>query len=107
MPGSVVWISMTRPVVAIVCDRITLFGHDAHAAFHGYVHAVAEVSGALPLLLPASGPDLDLDSLLSAVDGLLLTVFAAFGLHTALWLGRGLKDRGRRSPHDGDEPGGR
>ena len=64
---------MTRPVVAIVCDRITLFGHDAHAAFHGYVHAVAEVSGALPLLLPASGPDLDIETLLSAVDGLLLT----------------------------------
>jgi nitrate/TMAO reductase-like tetraheme cytochrome c subunit len=29
------------------------------------------------------------------MDGLLLTVFTAFGLHTALWLGRGLKQRRR------------
>lgn len=31
------------------------------------------------------------------MDGLLLTVFGAFGIHTALWLRRGLSDRRRRS----------
>ncbi len=41
------------------------------------------------------------------MDGLLLTVFAAFGVHTALWLGRGLKDRGRRASQHDDTPAGR
>ena len=34
------------PVIAIVCDRITVYGHDAHLAFHGYVSAVTDVIGA-------------------------------------------------------------
>ena len=63
----------TTPVIAIVCDRVRVFRHDAHAAFHGYVRAVAEVARGLPLLLPAAGPAIDLDALVHSVDGLLLT----------------------------------
>lgn len=62
-----------RPVVAIISDRVELHGHPAHAVLHGYVRAVAEVAGALPLLLPASLPALDATTLLATVDGLLLT----------------------------------
>lgn len=62
-----------RPVVALVCDHIQLHRHAAHAVFDGYVRAVAEVSQALPLLLPALGPALDVAALLDSVDALLLT----------------------------------
>jgi putative glutamine amidotransferase len=38
-----------------------------------YIAAVAAGAGAIPVLVPALGPELDLSSLLSACDGLLLT----------------------------------
>ena len=38
-----------------------------------YIEAVAAGAGAIPVLVPALGPELDLSSLLSACDGLLLT----------------------------------
>lgn len=63
----------TRPVVAIVCDRVRIFQHEAHAAFDGYVRAVTDAMGGLPLLLPAAGAAIDLAALLDSVDGLLLT----------------------------------
>lgn len=62
-----------RPVIAIACDEVRVFKHPAHAAFDAYVRAVADVAGALPLLLPALGDGLDLGALLGSVDGLLLT----------------------------------
>lgn len=62
-----------RPVVAIVCDRVRVFQHDAHAAFDGYVRAVTDVMHGLPLLLPAAGAAIDRAALLDSVDGLLLT----------------------------------
>ncbi len=65
--------SSSRPVVAIVCDRMRVFQHDAHAAFDGYVRAVTDAMGGLPLLLPAAGAAIDLAALLDSVDGLLLT----------------------------------
>ena len=65
--------STRRPVVAIACDQVRVFKHPAHAAFDAYVRAVVDVMGALPLLLPTLGADLDLGALLGSVDGLLLT----------------------------------
>lgn len=65
--------SSARPVIAIACDEVRVFKHPAHAAFDAYVRAVADVAGALPLLLPALGDGLDLGALLGSVDGLLLT----------------------------------
>lgn len=65
--------SSSRPVVAIVCDRVRVFQHDAHAAFDGYVRAVTDAMQGLPLLLPAAGAAIDHVALLDAVDGLLLT----------------------------------
>ncbi len=38
-----------------------------------YIEAVAAGAGAVPVLVPALGPELDLSSLLNACDGLLLT----------------------------------
>ncbi len=38
-----------------------------------YIHAIASGAGAVPVLIPALGPELDLPALLDACDGLLLT----------------------------------
>jgi len=62
-----------RPIVAIASDRIERHGHPSHAATHGFVRAVAEASRALPLVLPAAGDALHADSLIGAIDGILLT----------------------------------
>jgi len=62
-----------RAVVAISTDRVDRHGHTTHAGFHGYVHAVATVGGALPLLLPSAPEALDADTLIATVDGVLLT----------------------------------
>jgi putative glutamine amidotransferase len=59
--------------VAITADRGEHYGHAIHQAFDGYVRAVYGVSGALPLVLPASGSAIDAASLIAAVDGVVLT----------------------------------
>lgn len=65
--------SSPRPVVAVACDRTEFSGHPAHLALHGYVRAVSEAAQALPLLLPAAGDAIDAESLIAAIDGLVLT----------------------------------
>lgn len=62
-----------RPIVVIASDRIERHGHPVHAAMHGYVRAVGEVSRALPLVLPAIGDSLHAASLIAAIDGIVLT----------------------------------
>jgi putative glutamine amidotransferase len=62
-----------RAIVAISTDRVDRHGHATHAGFHGYVHAVAQVAGAVPVLLPSAADALDVDTLIAGVDGLLLT----------------------------------
>jgi putative glutamine amidotransferase len=62
-----------RPVAAITADRGEQQGHATHQAFDGYVRAVHEISGALPLVLPAAGTAIDAASLIAAVDGVVLT----------------------------------
>ncbi|MDP6624586.1 MAG: gamma-glutamyl-gamma-aminobutyrate hydrolase family protein [Alphaproteobacteria bacterium] len=47
--------------------------HTYHAANHRYVHAVAEVTGATPLLIPPLGAGLDIADLVPRLDGLVLT----------------------------------
>lgn len=62
-----------RAVVGIVCNCREIEGHRVQAAGQGYIDAVAEGAGALPLLLPALGDSCDVEALLSRIDGLLLT----------------------------------
>ena len=62
-----------RPVVAISSDRIEMHGHAVHAGLHGYVRAVSEVSQALPLVLPSFADALHVDTLVAAIDGIVLT----------------------------------
>jgi putative glutamine amidotransferase len=61
------------PLIGIPADR-RLFGkHYFHMVGEKYIEAVAAGAGAMPVLVPALGPELDLSSLLNACDGLLLT----------------------------------
>ena len=62
-----------RPVVVISSDRVERHGHPAHAALHGYVHAVGEVSRALPLVLPAVAGGQLAATLAATIDGIVLT----------------------------------
>jgi putative glutamine amidotransferase len=62
-----------RPVVVITADRGERGGHAIHQAFDGYVRAVHQVAGALPLVLPAGGAAIDAASMIAAVDGVVLT----------------------------------
>ena len=62
-----------RAVVGIVCNCREIDGHRIQATGQGYVDAVAEGAGALPLLLPALGDSCDVEAMLDRIDGLLLT----------------------------------
>jgi len=64
-----------KPLVGISCCSKS-FGPNGlpnHAASDFCVRAVSEVAGAVPVLLPATGNDDDVESLLSRLDGILLT----------------------------------
>ncbi|HEF4760143.1 TPA: gamma-glutamyl-gamma-aminobutyrate hydrolase family protein [Pseudomonas putida] len=66
-------LSSVKPLIAIATDRVERYGHQAHALLHGYVDAVATVSGGMPLALPADEAAIDIASLIAHVDGVVLT----------------------------------
>jgi putative glutamine amidotransferase len=61
------------PVIGIPADRRLCGKHDFHMVGEKYINAVAAGAQALPVLIPALGPQLDLSSLLAVCDGLLFT----------------------------------
>ena len=65
--------SERRPVVGIPACRKHIEPHKFHAVGEKYIAAVSVASGGLPFLIPALGEALDFDSVLDAVDGLLIT----------------------------------
>ncbi|CAG4917027.1 gamma-glutamyl-gamma-aminobutyrate hydrolase family protein [Paraburkholderia saeva] len=62
-----------RPVVAIVADRFERQKHATHAVLEGYVHALAQVAKVLPIIVPAHAEGVDAETLISSIDGFLLT----------------------------------
>lgn len=64
-----------KPLVGISCctKLFGLFGMNNHAASDTYVRATDQVVGAVPVLLPANGHQADIPSLLSRLDGIILT----------------------------------
>ncbi len=67
-------LNMSRlPLIGIPADRRLCGKHHFHMVGEKYIHAVALGANALPVLVPALGPDLDLAALLEVCDGLLLT----------------------------------
>jgi len=65
--------SASRPVIAIPADRRMIGAHPFHMVGEKYAVALTDGAGALPLLVPSLGARLDFETLLGAVDGLLLT----------------------------------
>ncbi len=67
---------MTRNITPVVgvpaCARV-IEGHPFNVVGEKYIAAVAEAAGCLPLLIPSLPVPLDLEAVLGAVDGLLVT----------------------------------
>src|SRR5271163_636653 len=61
------------PVIGIPADRRLCGKHHFHMVGEKYINAVAAGAHALPVLVPALGPELDLGALLEVCDGLMLT----------------------------------
>ncbi len=61
------------PLIGIPADRRLYGKHYFHMAGEKYIEAVAAGAHAVPVLVPALGPELDMASLLDVCDGLLLT----------------------------------
>ncbi len=64
---------MTKPIVLVSADVKPIDGHEWHAAAQSYLKAALAGAGAIPLILPSLGDELDLDAVLDRVDGVLLT----------------------------------
>ena len=61
------------PLIGIPADRRLFGNHYSHMVGEKYIEAVAAGANAMPVLIPALGSEIDLTSLLSVCDGLLLT----------------------------------
>jgi putative glutamine amidotransferase len=61
------------PVIGIPADRRLCGKHQFHMVGEKYINAVAGGADALPVLIPALGPDIELEAVLEACDGLMLT----------------------------------
>jgi putative glutamine amidotransferase len=64
-----------KPLVGISCCTkfFGTFGMPNHAASDTYIRATAEVVNAVPILLPANGEACDIPTVLSRLDGIILT----------------------------------
>jgi putative glutamine amidotransferase len=61
------------PLIGIPADRRLCGKHYFHMVGEKYIEAIATGANAMPVLIPALGSEMDLQSLLGACDGLLLT----------------------------------
>ena len=64
---------MTQPLVAVSTDVKQFENYTWHAAPQQYLEAALSAAGVLPVLVPSFGDRLDLESLLSRVDGVMVT----------------------------------
>jgi putative glutamine amidotransferase len=62
-----------KPVIGIPADRRLLGKHWFHAVGEKYLRAIADAAGALPLIVPAFGDSIEMETLLETCDGVLLT----------------------------------
>lgn len=62
-----------RPLVAVPADIKSFEGYRWHACAAQYLEAVAHVTGATPIVVPALGGEIDYSVVLDFVDGVLMT----------------------------------
>src|SRR5690606_12756189 len=87
---------MAQPLVAVSTDVKQFENYTWHAAPQQYLEAALSGAGVLPLLVPSFGERLDLDELLSAVDGVMLTGSKS-NVHPSLY---GAEATERDGPYD-------
>ncbi|MGA7674825.1 MAG: gamma-glutamyl-gamma-aminobutyrate hydrolase family protein [Rhizomicrobium sp.] len=63
----------SRPIVGLVCDHRMVEDQPYHLANEKYLAALRDGVGALPLLIPALDPPLELQDILASVDGFLFS----------------------------------
>jgi putative glutamine amidotransferase len=64
---------MHKPLIAVVADVRQFDNYTWHATPQQYLKAALDQAGVCPLIVPSFGDKLDLDAILDAVDGLLVT----------------------------------
>ncbi|WP_417672190.1 gamma-glutamyl-gamma-aminobutyrate hydrolase family protein [Roseibium sp.] len=64
---------MTKPLILVTADVKAVDGYNWHAAPSTYLKAVLSGADALPVILPSLGAEMDIDSILDRVDGILAT----------------------------------
>jgi putative glutamine amidotransferase len=64
---------MSQPLVAVSTDVKQFENYTWHAAPQQYLEAALTGAGVFPVLIPSMGDRLDLDELLSSVDGVMVT----------------------------------
>jgi putative glutamine amidotransferase len=64
---------MAKPLVAVVSDIRTFENYTWHGAPQQYLDAAIRGAGVMPLVVPSFGEATDLEAVLSAVDGVLVT----------------------------------
>jgi len=62
-----------KPIVGIPCDHRIIGPHPFQAVGEKYIVAVRDGAGAIPVLLPVLEKPIDIEEILSTVDGILLT----------------------------------
>ena len=87
-----------QPLVAVPADKRFFDGYDWHATPNQYLEALVSVAGVFPVIVPAFGGRLDLDSLLQSVDGVLVTG-SKTNVHPSLYGGEASEANG---PYDPD-----
>ena len=90
---------MTKPVVGVIGNaQVVNDRFNVQVVGQRNLRAVAEVAGALPLMFPAMPDVTDIDALLGAVDGILLTGARA-NVHPTCF---GVEPDARHEPYDQD-----
>jgi putative glutamine amidotransferase len=64
---------MRRPIVLVTACAREIGNHSYHAVQSKYVDAIVQAAGCATLILPALGDATDIDAVLQACDGILLT----------------------------------
>ncbi|MCK1612477.1 MULTISPECIES: gamma-glutamyl-gamma-aminobutyrate hydrolase family protein [unclassified Bradyrhizobium] len=85
-----------QPLVAVSADVRELYGHAWHAAPQQYLEAAISGADVFPLIVPCFGDRLDVDQLLSAVDGVMITGSGS-NVHPSLYGGDSCEANG---PYD-------
>ncbi|MDN5926228.1 MAG: gamma-glutamyl-gamma-aminobutyrate hydrolase family protein [Hyphomicrobiales bacterium] len=88
---------MNQPLVAVSTDTKAFENYVWHATPEQYLEAAVSAAGVFPVLIPSFGKRLDLDALLAAVDGVMVTGSKS-NVHPSLYGGEASEANGPYDP---------